>query len=129
MFVRNHIGLKSLKSLDITAEIVNAAAESGVKEGVCTVAVLSESAGIVSIPEKRAEILEDIWDDLARILPPRTDYTDSCSPELSAGRSRAALTESSKDFIIHDGKVLISGNVYLLSFSNTEESSYIVKCC
>ncbi|HIZ79663.1 MAG TPA: YjbQ family protein [Candidatus Lachnoclostridium stercorigallinarum] len=129
MFVQNSVCVKGQKSRDITSEIVKASAESGVKEGICCVSALSEHTGIVSIPEKRQEILEDIRDDLERILPPRTNYRDCCDPELSAGRSRAALLESSKDFIIHEGEVLISGNVYLMPFSDTCECSYTITCC
>lgn len=129
MFVQRTVSFKDLKNCDITAEIRNAATKSGIQEGTCSVTVLSESAGIVSVPENRQEILDDIWDDLDRVLPPRTNYQAACSPELAAGRSKAAFVESSKDFIIHEGEVLTSGNVYLLAFSYIEDCSYTIKCC
>ncbi|HJC48921.1 MAG TPA: YjbQ family protein [Candidatus Lachnoclostridium pullistercoris] len=128
MFVLNRVSFKGQSSIDITSEIAKAVSESGVKEGLCSVAVLNENTGIVSVPENRREILEDIWDDLERILPPRTNYRDNSDPERSAGRSRAALLESSKDFIIHEGEALISGNVYLLPFSDACDSSYAIIC-
>ena len=129
MFVHKNVKFNGPEGCNITLEITKAAEESGVKEGICSVTVLSESTGIVSIPEKRREILQDILDDLERILPPRTNYRDNCDPVLAAGRTKAALLESSKDFIIHEGRVLTSGNVYLLPFSDNRESSYTIKCC
>lgn len=129
MFVQKTVIYQEGNGFDITGEIVRAVKESGIKEGLCCVTALSEHTGIVCVPEKRQEILADIWEDLERILPPRTNYKDSSDPARCAGRSKAALTESSKDFIIHEGEVQTWGNVYLLPFSQEEEGRYAIACC
>jgi secondary thiamine-phosphate synthase enzyme len=115
---------------DVTPMIQDAAAGSGVTDGVVVVWVPHTTAAVsvVSFPDPKG--LEDVADELARIVPTRIDFKHQHdTPQDAAGHVKSALVGVSLSLIVDDGELLLghSQRVYLLEFDGPRRRTIHVK--
>lgn len=114
--------------IEITDEVRNAAAESGIKEGVVTVTSLSSDCGIVITSFYDPKGHQDIIDDFERIFPPRLDYKSEKDPWENSGQSKASIAGQSADLILHGGEVVLGGSqgIFFAEYCDPKEREYSI---
>ena len=91
---------------DITAEVREEIAKSGVKNGICHVSMLHSTAGLVVCAKDEAS-KKDVMADIERMVPTRADFSHRETASDAGGHVKTALTESQISFIVEDRKLLI----------------------
>ncbi len=97
--------------LDITAEVNQAVAASGVQEGICVVFVPHTTAALTlnSIVDPATAL--DIRDEIHRLVPTRVDFEHIYdTPADAAGHIKSTLVGSSLPLIVSGGKLLLGGS-------------------
>ncbi len=130
MVIQNTAATTAPALCDITGQVKEAVAQSGVREGVCVVCSKSPTAGVLVTSFWDPLGHEDILDDLERIFPPRTNYAWQGAPEAAAAHSAAALCGRPLDFIIQEGELVLghSQGIYLLDPMGGQDIPYAVTC-
>ena len=116
---------KQFINLDRYVDEEIASAENN--EGLCIVTVEDPSVALL-LAEDNKDVLDDISEELERLLPPRTNYLNNAVPEKAAAFSMAALLSQSKELIYTD-KQRLAKNKSLYVYALTEENVCIdIKC-
>jgi secondary thiamine-phosphate synthase enzyme len=104
---------------DITASVREAVADSGVANGLAVVWVPHTTAAVsvVSFPDPRG--LEDVMDEIARLIPTRIDFKHQHdTPQDAAGHIKSALVGTSLSLIVVGSDLLLghSQKIFLFEF-------------
>jgi secondary thiamine-phosphate synthase enzyme len=115
---------------DVTPMIAEAVAEAGVTDGVVVVWVPHTTAAVsvVSFPDPRG--LEDVADEIARLVPTRIDFKHQHdTPQDAAGHVKSALVGVSLSLIVDDGRIVLghSQKIYLFEFDGPRRRTLHVK--
>lgn len=104
---------------EITDEIKKIVEESKVKEGSCTVFCPHTTASIIVISRMDPKGFEDVKDEIKRLVPTRVDFKHQLdTPTDAAGHIKCALLGVDKNFIIHDGRLVLgsSQGIFFMEF-------------
>ncbi|NMC46392.1 MAG: YjbQ family protein [Chloroflexi bacterium] len=108
---------KSECLVNITEEIRQAVADSGVKEGLCVVFVPHTTAAITINSCMDSMTPLDIVDEVHRLVPTRVDFKHIYdTPADAAGHIKSALIGSSLSLIIKDGQLVLGSSQSILFF-------------
>ena len=91
---------------DVTARVQRAVADSGVREGLCTVFVHHTSASVIVCENADPAVQRDLqrfFDDLAPDGDPRFTHTAEGADDMSA-HVRTVLTQTSLSLPVMDGR-------------------------
>jgi secondary thiamine-phosphate synthase enzyme len=115
---------------DITNQVHEAVAASQVQEGMVVVSVPHTTAGITvfSFPDPLG--LEDVNDELSRLVPTRIDFKHQHdTPQDAAGHVKSVLVGMSLSLIISEGKLVLghSQAVYFFEFDGPRNRMFNVQ--
>lgn len=116
---------------EITATIREAVAASGVADGLCVVFVPHTTAGLSISSFWDPKGLEDVHDDINRLVPTRIDFKHQFdTPQDAAGHVKSVLVGVSLTLIIVDGAPLLghSQGIFFNEFDGPRQRQFFVKC-
>ena len=91
---------------NVTAEVKKVVADSGVVRGVCHVAMLHSTAGMLVTSDEKAS-MRDIMDDTERLIPTRADFKHRETASDAGGHVKTAIAGSQLSFAIVGGRLVI----------------------
>lgn len=114
----------------IQTQIDEAVAGSGVSEGAVIVVVPHTTAalGIISYHDPLG--LEDVMDEIARLVPARIDFKhEHDTPQDAAGHVKSTIVGPSISLIVSNGEVLLghSQKVFFLEFDGPRRRKFFVQ--
>ena len=115
---------------DVTDEVKQAVAESGVKAGLCVINCTHTTAGIIitSFWDKRGHV--DFQNELDKLIPMRYDYLhDYDTPTDAAGHIKSALAGTGITLIVTGGRAMLgsSQGVLFCEFDGPRDRQFAVK--
>lgn len=128
---------------EITDTVMAAIVRSGIREGVCVVTALDDKAAVVMTNREKADIRQDIMDDLDHMVPARVNRRGWTAGEMedgaeevikaalsAAARTKAAVTGGSLDVIIHEGMPLLAPDqgIFAVDYRGGEEVELAILC-
>lgn len=103
--------------VDVTAQVREAVAQSGVANGLCAVIVPHTTAAIIVNSALDPTTPDDIKDDLRRLVPTRVDFRHQYdTPADAAGHVKATLVGQHVLLVIDGGKLLLGGSQSILFY-------------
>ena len=103
--------------IDITAQVREVVASSGVQDGICVLFVPHTTAAITLNSALDPATATDIITDLRRIVPTRVDFVHQYdTPADAAGHVKAALVGHSVTLIIAGGKLTLGSSQFVLFY-------------
>jgi secondary thiamine-phosphate synthase enzyme len=109
---------------DITPEVRKLVQESDVNCGIAVVSLPHTTAGVCIISFPDPNTLEDVMDELTRLVPTRTDFKHQHdTPQDAAGHIKSALVGSSLPILVDSGSPVLghSQKIYLLEFDGPRQ--------
>jgi len=96
-------------TLDVTAEVQRAVAETRVRKGVCTVFLQHTSASLVLCENADPDVRRDLETLLSRLVPDNDPAYrhDAEGPDDMAAHARSILTSNSFTIPVADGRLLL----------------------
>ena len=118
------------RAFDITDEIAEAIASSGVAEGVAVVSLphTTASLGIISFPDPLG--LVDVMDEVARLVPTRVDFKHQHdTPQDAAGHIKSTIIGTTLPLIVTGGRPLLghSQKVYFMEHDGPRQRKFHVQ--
>ena len=115
---------------ELTEQVKECVAKSGVKNGVCVVYNPHTTAGIsiTSFWDKRGH--EDIQDEMDRLFPLKSNYIHVETPYDAAGHIKCAVMGVDLNLPIKDGELMLgsSQGLYFFEFDGPRKREVWVKC-
>ncbi|MCC7446607.1 MAG: YjbQ family protein [Anaerolineae bacterium] len=103
--------------VDVTAQVRDLVAASGVTDGLCALYVPHTTAAITVNSGLDPATLQDIVADLNRLVPTRVNFSHQYdTPADAAGHIKAALIGHSVSLIISDGKLTLGSSQSVLFY-------------
>lgn len=112
---------------EITDEVRAAIEASGIQSGVAVLWVPHSTAGATVISRMDALGFEDIEDDIARLVPTRTDFKHQFdTPSDAAGHIKSAIIGVSVALIIENGTLFCSpgSGIFFFEFDGPRKRRY-----
>lgn len=121
---------KTAALLDITEQVKDAVAHSGIEEGLCVLGCTGTGVGILLSSNCDTLLHEDILDDLQRIFPSRKSYACDGDLDEAAACTKSAVTGPALDVIVHKGEPLLGANqsIYLADYVGGKVHNIFAKC-
>lgn len=118
------------RAFDITDDIGEAVAASGVREGIAVVSLphTTASVGIISFPDPLGLI--DVMDEVARLVPTRIDFKHQHdTPQDAAGHIKSTIIGTTMSLIVSDGALLLghSQKVYFMEHDGPRQRQFHVQ--
>jgi secondary thiamine-phosphate synthase enzyme len=116
---------------DITATVRGAVLASKVGDGLCVVFVPHTTAGLSISSFWDPKGLEDVHDDLNRIVPTRIDFKHQVdTPQDAAGHVKSVLVGVSLTLVIADAQLVLghSQGIFFKEFDGPRRREFLVKC-
>ena len=116
---------------EITQTVRDAVAASRVATGLCVVFVPHTTAGVSISSFWDPKGLEDVHDDINRLVPTRIDFKHQFdTPQDAAGHVKSVLVGVSLTLIIADGAPLLghSQGIFFNEFDGPRQRQFFVKC-
>ena len=110
MFYQKSLETEFRSCISITADVEKFVEESGVKEGLCIIALPHTTAGLAITSFWDPRGLTDLMDEIDRNIPTRVSYKHQDSPYDASGHVKSALTGSSATLLIHEGKLVLGSS-------------------
>ncbi len=115
---------------EVTAEVARVVAESGIRNGVCTVFVQHTSASLILCEDADPDVRRDLETVLARLAPdgdPAYRHNTE-GPDDMAAHARSVLTSSSVTIPVADGRLLLGTwqGLYLWEHRRAPQSRSLV---
>jgi secondary thiamine-phosphate synthase enzyme len=102
---------------DITPQVRAIVQESGVQSGVCYLVVPHTTAAVTINSGMDPATVQDIVDDVRRLVPTRTDFHHIVdTPSDAAAHIKASLIGPSETVLIEDGDLVFGHSQSLLFF-------------
>jgi secondary thiamine-phosphate synthase enzyme len=115
---------------DITAQVQTALAQSTIEDGLLLVSVPHSTAAITVAAHQDPLALEDIDDEIRRLVPTREDFKHQIdTPQDAAGHVKAALVGHSRTLGVDAGRLLlsVSQKIFLWEFDAPRQRTVHVK--
>lgn len=119
--------MRNINIIDITDEVNEKVANSGIGEGVCVVTLDNPHSGLVLLEKDNQDVLDDVVSELEEVFVPRTNYLSNDDPVLISAISKSTLLCASKDIVIENGKLALDDKA-LYVFNFADKANYTVKC-
>jgi secondary thiamine-phosphate synthase enzyme len=119
------------QAYEITQTVKDAVAASGMASGLCVVFVLHTTASVSISSFWDPKGLEDVHDDINRLVPTRIDFKHQFdTPQDAAGHVKSVLVGVSLALIIVDGAPLLghSQGIFFNEFDGPRQRQFFVKC-
>jgi secondary thiamine-phosphate synthase enzyme len=118
------------RAFDITGDIREAIAESGVEEGIAVVSLphTTASLGIISFPDPLGLI--DVMDEVTRLIPTRVDFKHQHdTPQDAAGHVKSTIIGTTMSLIVTNGEPLLghSQKVYFMEHDGPRQRQFHVQ--
>ena len=118
------------RAFDITGDIREAIAESGVEEGIAVVSLphTTASLGIISFPDPLGLI--DVMDEVTRLIPTRVDFKHQHdTPQDAAGHVKSTIIGTTMSLIVTNGEPLLghSQKVYFMEHDGPRQLQFHVQ--
>jgi len=116
--------------IDITASVQEAVARSGISDGLLLVSVPHSTASITVVSPWDVLGLEDVHDEIVRLIPTRIDFKHQYdTPQDAAGHVKAAIVGHARSFFIDNGRVGLghSQKIYFWEFDGPRKRTVEVK--
>jgi secondary thiamine-phosphate synthase enzyme len=115
---------------DVTEMVRGSVRAAGVDDGIAVVWVPHTTAAVsvVSFPDPKG--LEDVMDEIARLIPTRIDFKHQHdTPQDAAGHVKSAIVGVSLSIIVEDGDMLLghSQKIFLFEFDGPRRRTVYVK--
>ena len=112
---------------DITTEVKEAIAKSGVKEGICVVYCPHTTAGITINENADEWVAKDVTLALNKVFPRMAEFRHD--EGNSDGHVKSSVIGASETLIIEDGKPILGvwQNVYFAEFDPPRSRNFYVK--
>ena len=115
---------------EITAQVRQAVEASQVQEGIAVVMVPHTTAGVtvISFPDPLG--LEDVHDEMSRLIPTRIDFKHQHdTPQDAAGHVKSVLVGVSLSLIVSSGQLVLghSQAVYFFEFDGPRQRQFFVQ--
>jgi secondary thiamine-phosphate synthase enzyme len=116
-----------VEMINITEEVRRAAAESGVKEGICYVFVPHTTAAVTINENADPDVVRDIVSHMSSVVPESGDYRHS--EGNSDGHIKSSLFGCSETVFIEDGKLVLGTwqGVFLCEFDGPRSRKVYIK--
>lgn len=102
---------------DITPQVRDIVKQSGVQRGVCFLIVPHTTAAVTINSGMDPNTVQDIVDDVRRLVPTRTDFHHIVdTPSDAAAHIKATLIGNSETVLIEDGDLVFGHSQSLLFF-------------
>ncbi|MGL6198765.1 MAG: secondary thiamine-phosphate synthase enzyme YjbQ [Lachnospiraceae bacterium] len=115
---------------DITEEVKQTVANSGIQEGFCIVHNMHSTAGMAVFSPWDPDGFIDLDEEIRRLVPTRVDFKHQHdTPQDAAGHVKSALLGVTLNFIVHQGKLLLGGSqgIYFLEFDGPRNREFYIK--
>ncbi len=118
---------KHTQMLDITDEIRRAIAESGVKEGICTVFVPHTTAAVTINENADPDVTRDFMKEIGKIVPWEDGYHHM--EGNSAAHLKSSMIGFSENVIIEDGRPVLGTwqGIYFCEYDGPRRRKVYVK--
>lgn len=93
--------------IDLTDEIQKSVEKSGILNGICHIAMLHSTAGLL-LADRKKEYQEDLMEDIEKMVPTRADFHHRETASDAGGHVKTALTDSQLSLIVKDGRLVLS---------------------
>ncbi len=118
-------------SLNLITDLVqDVVSEARIQTGVCFLIIPHTTAAITINSYLDSATMEDIVEDVRRLVPTRTDFHHIFdTPADAAGHIKATLIGNSEIVLIEDGKLLLghSQGLFLYDFDGPRQRRVLVK--
>lgn len=124
------LATKANDVINLTADIKQFVAESGIKSGECIVFTPHTTAGLTITSFWDPNGFLDLQEEICRLIPTRIDFKHQHdTPTDAAGHVKSSLIGVSIPLIINDGKLLLGGSqgIFFLEFDGPRKRKYYVK--
>lgn len=88
---------------DLTPDVQEVVAQSGVVSGICHVSVLHSTAGLV-VSSANDAVCRDVMRDIERMVPTRVDFKHRETASDAGGHVKTAFTGTQLSFAVEDGR-------------------------
>lgn len=131
MFQRLRLRTTNRQELvNISGEVREVVASSGVKEGLCLIFCPHSTAGLVVNSYLDPLTPKDITAEIDRLVPTRVDFFHTVdTPSDAAAHVKAGLVGIQQLLIVHDGKLLLghSQGILFAEFDGPRDRELYVK--
>lgn len=115
---------------DVTEGVLAAVKDTGLTDGLVLVSVPHSTASITVVSPWDALGLEDVHDEIVRLVPTRIDFKHQYdTPQDAAGHVKAAIVGHSRMFYLDSGALGLghSQKIYFWEFDGPRKRSVQVK--
>ena len=118
---------KHTQLVNITSMVREAVAESGVREGICTVFVPHTTAGVTINENADPDVVRDLISELGKLVPWEDGYRHA--EGNSAAHLKASLMGFSQQLIVDGGELLLGTwqGIWFCEFDGPRRRSVCVK--
>lgn len=118
---------KKIEAIDITSYIINTIKTLGIKNGVLILYVPHTTAGIIINENSDPNVIEDILNRLAELVPEKLNYKHLEGNANS--HIKSSLTSSSVILIIENGELMLGTwqGIFFLEFDGPRERKVYCK--
>lgn len=114
----------------ITDQVKAAVTNSGVESGLCVVSIPHTTAALTITSFWDPNGLEDIQDELNRVIPTRVDFKHQHdTPQDAAGHVKSTIIGATLSLIVENSQLLLghSQGIYFLEFDGPRTRTFFVK--
>ena len=114
----------------ITDQVQEVIRNSGIKSGVCFLVIPHTTAAITINSYLDLATMQDIVEDVRRLVPTRTDFHHIFdTPADAAGHIKATLIGNSETVLVEDGELVLghSQGLFLYDFDGPRQRRVLVK--
>ena len=117
------------QSIDITSQVLELVARSGVKSGLCHVMVLHSTAAVIVNETADPNIGRDVITALERAVPERADWLHDRIDDNAHSHIKAAILGPSELVPVRDGELVLGTwqRLMLLEFDGPRKRSVSVQ--
>ena len=129
MYIEKTIQTTKRGSLvELTEDVKEIVAGSGIHHGVAVVSTPESGAGILCTSFYDPKGHEDIIEDFDQIWPARLDFQSTGDPWEIAAESKASVAGQSMDFIVEDGALKLGGSqgIFFAEYVAGQQRTYAV---
>jgi secondary thiamine-phosphate synthase enzyme len=116
--------------IDITPQVLEALAETGLADGILLVSIPHSTASITVMSPWDPLGLEDVHDEINRIVPTRIDFKHQYdTPQDASAHVKAAIVGHSRSFFFEGGKLGLghSQKIYFWEFDGPRTRQFQIQ--